>query len=114
MQLHILAHDGDARGSALLMDAGDHALPLRQIRLGYLDTQRPAGHPVQAVVVQHQGGGVKAGQGQVFDHAVGLYIAKQGDLFGDTGAERLISPGNDDIRGDAHALQFLHRMLRGL
>ena len=64
--------------------------------------------------LQHQRGLVQHGHRQVLDDAVRLDVAEQCDLLPVGFLQRLVHAGDDDIRHDAHALQFLDGMLCGL
>ena len=66
------------------------------------------------MLLQHQRRLVQNRQGAVFDDTVGLYVAEHGDLFKDRPLQRLVAAQHDDVRGDAHALQFFYRVLSGL
>ena len=65
-------------------------------------------------MLQHQRRLIEHRQGAVFQHAVGLYVAEQGDFLEDALLQRLVAAQDDDIRADAHALQLLDRVLGGL
>ena len=77
--------------------------------------QLPADHGGQPPFLQIQGRLIENGQRQILDDAVQLYIAEAGHLVENAAvADRLIAAQHDDIGGDAHALQLLHRVLGGL
>ena len=66
------------------------------------------------LILEHQRRLIENGQRAIFDHTVGLDVAEHGDLAEDLRLERLVAAQHDDIRRDAHALQFLDRVLGGL
>ena len=88
--------------------------PLCQVRVGDLQAQLPADHRGKVGALQHQRGFIKIGQGEVFNHAVGLDVAEQGNLLENRVLQRLVTAEDDEIRVNAHALEFLDRMLRRL
>ena len=47
----------------------------------------------------------------IFNDAIGLYIAEKRNFFKNAFFKRFIAAQNYNIGVDAHALQFLHRML---
>ncbi len=114
MQLHIFAHQADLHAALRVLDPPDHLLPFVQRRRGRLQPQLPADDGGKAALLQHQRRFIKAGKRDVFDDAVGLHIAEQGDLPEDRVLQRLVAAEHDDIRADAHALQLLDGMLGGL
>ena len=115
MQLHILAHHGDAHSALGMADALHHFAPLRHIRGGRLDLQLAADDIGQMRLLQHQRGFVQDRQGGVFDHAVRADVAEVGDLADDRRIlDLFIRAQHDDIGVHAHALQLLHGVLGGL
>ena len=114
VELHILPDQRDAHLPVGSLDALDHTLPLRQLGSGGVDAQLAADDRGEVGVFKHQRGFVEAGQRAVFDHAVGLDVAEQGDLFEDPFFERTVAAQHDNIRMDTHALQLLYGMLGGL
>ncbi len=114
MELDVLAHQRDGAGLAAGGDAAHHLLPLGQVGGGHVQLELFHHHVVQTIGVQHQRALVQAGHGQVLDDALRLDVAEGADLAEDGGCQRLVGAQDDDIRFDAHALQFLDRVLGGL
>ena len=114
VQLHIFAHEADRHAARAVADALEHGVPLGHIRRGRVDVQLTADDLGKAVLFEHDRCLIQHGNGHVFDHAVGLDVAEQGDFAEDGLLERLIAAQHDDVRGNAHALQLLDRVLRGL
>ena len=114
MKLHILAHQANLYMVCAAFDALHHLGPFAQVRFGGIDVQFTADHAGEIGFFQHQRGLVQTGQGDVLDNAVGLHIAEHGNLFENGLLQRLIAAQDDDVRSDAHALQFLYGVLGGL
>ena len=114
VQLHVFAHEADRHAVRAAADALEHGIPLGHIRRGRVDVQLTADDLGKAVLFEHDRCLIQHGDGHVFDHAVGLDVAEQGDFAEDGLLERLIAAQHDDVRGNAHALQLLDRVLRGL
>ena len=114
VKLDVLAHEADGDVLAAVSDFLHHLNPFRQLRLGRFQTQLPADNAGQIGLFQHQRGFVQHGQGDILNDAVRLDVAEHTDLLENGGFQRLIAAQNDDIRLDAHALQFLDRVLGGL
>ena len=113
VQLNILAHQPDMYFLFPVFDSSDHLLPFGQVRLGSVNVQFSANDPRKIGLFQHQGRFVQVRKGDIFDHAVGLYITEQRDLVKNRFFQRFVAPQNDDVGVDAHSLQFLHGMLGG-
>ena len=107
VQLHIFAHEADRHAVRAAADALKHGVPLGHVRRGRVDVQLAADDLGKAVLFEHDRRLIQHGNGHVFDHAVGLDVAEQGDLAEDGLLERLIAAQHDDVRGNAHALQLL-------
>ena len=60
---------------------------------------------------QHQRRFVQARKRDVFDNAVRLDVAEQGDLVADILRQRAIASSDDDVRAHAGYLQFLDKVL---
>ena len=113
VQLHILAHQADGDLSVQALDPLYQGLPLVQRRSSRPEPQLPADDQGKVVLLQHQRRLVQHRQGQVFDDAVGFDVAEHGDLVEDRLLQRFVAAQHDDVRGDAHALQFLDGVLGG-
>ena len=107
VQLHVFAHEADRHAVRAVADALEHGVPLGHIRRGRVDVQLTADDLGKAVLFEHDRCLIQHGDGHVFDHAVGLDVAEQGDFAEDGLLERLIAAQHDDVRGNAHALQLL-------
>ena len=57
---------------------------------------------------------IQAGKRDIFNHAVGLYVAEHRNFVENGRLQRLVAAENDDVGVDAHALKLLHGVLRGL
>ena len=115
VELDVFSYQADADGAGAGLDALHHLLPIPQVRLGHIDVQFPADDGGKACLFQIQGRFVQDGQGQVLDNAVGLHIAEIGDFPEDAFVgDGLVTAQDDDVRGNAHALQLLYRVLGGL
>ena len=75
------------------------------------ETQFTADDEREVLFFQHQRRLVQHRKGPVFDHTVRLDIAEHGDLAEDFLFQRFITAQDDDVRADAHSLQFLDRVL---
>ena len=106
-----MAHQSDVHTAGAGADLFHHLRPLGQVRFPGLNAQLSAYHCGKIGFFQHEGRFVEIGQGQIFDDAVRLYIAEHGDLLEYGLIQRYVAPEHDDIRGYAHALEFLDRML---
>ena len=112
MKLGIFADDGDGNLALRVADALDHRGPLRHVRRGDIQPQLTADDAGEVGLLQHQRRGVKAVDGAVFDHAVGLYVAEQRNLLENAGIRnRLVAAQDDDVRRDAEALKLLDGVL---
>ena len=114
VELHIFAHQTDGDGFAPVVDSLHQCLPLLQLRLRGGDPQLPADDAGEILLFQHQGSLVQVGQGDVFNDAVGLYIAEQADFLEDAVLQGLVAAQNHDVRLDTHALQLPDGVLGGL
>ena len=114
VKLYVFAHQADPDRALQALDPRNQCGPLSQIRLRRREAQLPANHPGETRLLQHQRRLIEHRQGAVFQHAVGLYVAEQGDFLEDALLQRLVAAQDDDIRADAHALQLLDRVLGGL
>ena len=114
MQLHILADEADDDAFAAAVDAFEHLVPLLHVWLRRRQLQLPADDVREMMLFQHERRFIQLRDGQVLDDAVFLDIAEQRDLLEDRLLQRAVAAQNDDIGMDAHALQFLDRMLRRL
>ncbi len=114
VQLHVFADQTDRHVARAVLDALDHLRPLGQVGRGQVKTELAAHDGGEIRFFQHQRRFVQAGQGDVFNHAVRLHVAEQRDFAEDGRFQRLVAAQHDDVRVDAHALQLLYGMLRGL
>ena len=114
VETDVFSHQSDGDLLVQMLDAVDQILPFPEIRLLRLKPQFPADDAGEAVLLQHQRRLIQIRQGAVLDDTVFLDVAEQGDLSEDLLLQRLIAPQHDDVRSDAHALQFLHGVLGGL
>ena len=114
VQLDVLTDQRNLAGLAAGRNAADERLPLGQIARRGLQVQL-AGHDVrQTGGFQHQRALVQARHRQVFNDAVGAHVAEHADLALDVVAYRAVGAQDDDVRRNAHALQLLAGVLRGL
>ncbi len=104
--------DGDLTPGGL--DLLHHRLPLPEVGRGAGEPKPAADRLGETRTLQHQRRLIEAVQRAVFDHAVGPHVAEQGDLLKDRALQRLVTAQDDDVRVDAHALQFLDGVLGGL
>ena len=115
VQLHIFAHQTDGHALVLVPHAIHHGAPFGQIGHGRIDVQRAAHDAGKVRFLQHQRRFVQNRQRQIFDDAVRRDIAEIGNLAEDAFiGDFFIGAQHDDVRRNAHALQFLHGMLGGL
>ena len=114
VQRDVFSHQPDADVFLRRPAALDHVRPLAQVGRRRVDAQFAADHLGEAGAFQHQRRFIQIGQRSVFDHAVRADVAEQRNLAVDGFLQRLVAAQDDDVRVDAHALQFLDRMLRGL
>ena len=94
-----------------VFDALHHFRPFRKVAAGGINAELSANDLGKVCLLQHQRRLIKAGQRDIFDDAVGLYIAEHGDFFENGFLQRLVAAQNDEIGVDAHALQLLDGML---
>ena len=97
-----------------MFDPLHHVFPLRQLRGRGVDAQLPADHRGKVELLQHQRRFIQAGQRDVLNDAVGLYIAEHGDFLKNRRLQRLVAPEDDEVGIDPHALKLLDRVLGGL
>ena len=114
VQLHIFPHKPDRYPVLKRFDPRDHLPPFIELRRARPEAQFPADDQRKVLVLQHQRRLIERRQRAVFDDAVGLDVAEHGDLAEDLRLQRLVAAQHDDIRRDAHALQFLDGVLGGL
>ena len=99
---------------ARAVDPLHHGFPFRKIRLRHIQVQFPADHGREMRFLQHQWRLIQVRQCNILDHTIRPDIAEQSNLVKDGFFQRSVATQYDDIRVDAHPLQLLHRMLRGL
>ena len=115
VQLGVLADQADGDLLVGMLEPLDHGRPFGEIGRGDVEPQLAADDAGKVGLLQHERRFIEAGDGAVFDNAVGLDVAEQRDLvenalFGDG----LVAAQHDDVGGDAHSLQLLDRVLGGL
>ena len=113
VQLYILADKPDGHGLRAIADALQHIVPVAHVDRGRVDAQLTADNRGEIALFQHDGRFIQHGQGDVLNHAVRLDIAEHRNFAENLGFKRLVAAENNDVRVDAHALQFLDRVLRG-
>ena len=114
VELDVLANKADGDVLAAVSDFLHHLNPFRQLRLGGLQTQFPADNAGQIGLFQHQRGFIQHGQGDILNDAVRFDVAEHADFLENGWLQRLVAAQDNDIRLDAHALQFLDGVLSGL
>ena len=114
VQRDVFSHQSDADVFLRRPATLDHVRPIAQVGRRRVDAQFAADHLGEAGAFQHQRRFIQIRQRSVFDHAVRADVAEQRNLAVDGFLQRLVAAQDDDVRVDAHALQFLDRMLRGL
>ena len=114
VQLYVFPDQADLYRLVLVADTLHHFLPVLQVRLRGVDMQFPADNPGEVGFLQHEGRFVEDGKGHVLDHTVRFDVAEVGNL-GEDGSvgDFLIHPQDNDVRVDAHSLQFLDGVLGG-
>ena len=111
MQFHVFADDCNIYFVTWMPGVSHHLPPIIQIGLPSSQLQFFADRICHPLFFQHQRHFVEKGDGSVFNDAFLLQIAEQSDLFKDVFFQRLDAAKHDDVRLDAHALQFLDRVL---
>ena len=114
MELHILSDQADGDRLACTLFARNHLLPLGKIGCGCVNLKLAADDGGEIGLFEHQGCFIEARDRNIFNHAVGLYVAEQRNFLENRGLERLVAAEYDDIGVDAHAEKLLHGVLRGL
>lgn len=99
VKLDIFSHKTDGYVLVRTLDALHHLLPFRQLRRRGLQPQLPTDHRGKLDFSQHQRRFVQARQRDIFNDAVGLYVAEQGDLLENRGLQRLIAAQHDEDWG---------------
>ena len=102
MQLCVFARYGDADMTVTVFDALDHRLPVAEVGSGCVNAKLAADNIVKPFAVQHERSFIKAGKGEVFDHAVRLNIAEKRDFFFYRAVKRLIGACYDYIGRNSH------------
>ena len=115
VQLRILADERNGHALCAAVDAAYHFLPLGEIGLRLAEAETAAYGVAHVRFFEHEGGFVQHGDRHVLNDAVRLHVAEVRDLVEDVLVlDRLVAAQHDDIRRDAHALQFLDGVLRRL
>ena len=114
VQLDVFSDKADGNGFVCALFARNHLLPLGKIGRGRVDLKLAADDGGEIGLFEHQGRFIEARDRNIFNHAVGLYVAEHRNLLENRGLERLVAAEHDDIGVDAHAEKLLHGVLRGL
>ena len=109
----VFAHKADMHGMGAVFDALYHFYPAFKIGFFGFKPEFAADNRRKVGLLKHKGGFVEVWQGDIFDNAIGFYVAKQRDFFEDTLFQRLVATKDDNIGVNAHALQFFDRVLGG-
>ena len=96
------------------LDSLHQLFPFPEVGGLCLQPQCLAHRLIQPFSMQHERCFVEAGQREVFDDAIGLNIAEEGDLFPHVVIEGPVGAGHDDARRNAHGAQLFHGVLSGL
>ena len=114
VQLDIFADEANLDRALARFDARHHVRPFGQIGRGRVDSQLAADDGGEVRRLQHQRRLIQAGERDIFDDAVRLDVAEHRNFAEDGRLQRLVAAEDDDVRPDAHALQFFDGMLRRL
>ncbi len=114
VQLHVFSDQPDVHRLFTRFDPRNHLGPFLQIGFGRVNVQLPADDFGEMRSLQHQRRFVEARQRDVLNHAVRLDVAEQRNFLENGFLQRLVATQNNDVRVNAHAAQFLDRMLSRL
>ncbi len=89
------------------MNIVDHLSPPSKIRLRRGKPQFSENHIRKIMSFQHQRRLVQHRDGDIFDYAVRLDVAEQGDFFEYAFFDRLVRPQHDYVRLDSKSLKVL-------
>ena len=111
MKLHIFADKGNGDVLRTVVNALQHFVPFRKIDFGRVNAEFAAYDRREIALFKHDRRFVEDGERDVLDHAVRFYVAEHGNLLENRFLERFVTAQNNDIRLDAHPLQFLDGVL---
>ena len=115
VQFHIFAHKTDFDRLYRVAQCVQHFLPVGKIRCtGAVNAQLADHHIVHVLLVEHDGHGIENVTVVIFNDALRIHIAEQGDLVLDLIRQRVLRAANDNIRIDADGKHFLYTVLGGL
>ena len=113
MKLGVLADNSNRHALFRIGNPPAQRPPVRESGLRSIESKTFADNRVETGLMKHQRHVIKTSERLVLHHAIRFDVAEQSDLLPDAVLERLIAPGDNHIRHDAHALQLAHRMLCG-
>ena len=111
VQLDILADQGDLDPALPGVHAREHAGPFAKVWRGRVDAEFPADDIGQMAALQHERCAIQLGHRAVFNDAVGCDIAEQRNFSLDILIQWTVNAADDEIGLNAHAAQFLDRVL---
>ena len=112
VQLRVFADQRDRHAALRVLHAFDHLPPFFKVRHRCVEMQFFTDDLGEMRLFEIQRRFVQRVERQVFDHAVAVHVAEVRDLFKDAVIrDRFVHAQHEDVRRDAHALQFLHGML---
>ena len=114
VELYVLAHQRDGHFALGMLEAVDHFLPVLQFRRADGQLQRFADLVGERFPLQHQGHLIERFGVKVLDDAPGGDIAEQREFCPHLRRDGIVAAADEHAGVDAHALQFLDRVLRGL
>ena len=114
VQLNVFADHGDLHRAFGVSCPFQHRVPLAHIRLSRIKSEFAADDRREVFALEHDRRLIEQRHGDVVDHAVAVDVAKHRDLVLDVVRKRQVGARDDDVGANAHALQLLDRVLRGL
>ena len=114
LELHVLADERDLDGLAPAVHAREQLVPLREIRLGEIETELRADELVEPLPLEHARHLVDVGDVGARDDGARVDIGEERDLVADVVRQLLVRAADDDVGMDTDAAQLVHRVLRRL
>ena len=111
MQLNIFTHKPYCNLFIAVFNAVEHFVPVGQIGFARVYAKLAANNIGKVIFFKHNRRFIKHGNSHIFNNAIGLYIAEKGNFLEYIIFKRLVAAQHYNIRVNAHALQFLNRVL---
>ena len=111
VELDVFPYKGDRHFLCRMFQLVYHFCPVFQVRFRAVQTEALADDLRQALLFHGKGSLVKVFHIQVLEHMACGKVAEQGNLVLHVRGQRILGAAYDDIRLDAHALEFFYACL---